>query len=287
MNARVFLALAALLPLLVLLGCQSDSGGIAVEISPGNPAVIVGQSVQFSADVSGTDNHAVRWRVVGTGNSVGATISDAGLFIATTSGRYTVSAISVVDATKSASAAVVVQPQVGIVMAPTTATLAIGETRTFLVGVYGSDNTRYTVSADGGTATAEGESVTYTAPNTTGTYHVTVTSMASTAQKAVAVITVKPKVQFGAGLKTTLSLGETLAVTAQTVGTANTAVTWSLQETDAPAGTLTAPTANTVNFKAPQQAGTYHLIATSVADTSVSTTLTLTVQSGSATINIQ
>ncbi len=287
MNARLFLALAALLSLLVLLGCQADNGGTTVDISPGNPAVTVGQSVQFTANVSGTSNHAVLWRVVSTGLALGATISDTGLFVATTSGRYTVSAVSEADQTKVATTIVTVAPQTAITLSPSTATLSIGDSMSFTVAVTGTTDTRFTSATDGGTLVAiDATTVKYTAPATTGTYHVMVTSKADPTLSAAAVITVKPLVQFGTGLLTTLSIGDTLHVTAQTIGAANSAVTWSMQEADQ-AADLHTPSANAVDFVAPLQAGTYHLIATSVADTSVSATWTITVQAGGASGTIQ
>src|SRR5512137_599158 len=60
----------------------------------------------------------------------------------------------------------------------------------------------------------------------------------------------------------TMAAGETLAFTALVTGTANTQVTWSLQETGG--GTVS----QSGLYTAPATAGTYHVVATSVVSSS-------------------
>ncbi|QDE95503.1 glycosyl hydrolase family 18 protein [Myxococcus xanthus] len=83
------------------------------------------------------------------------------------------------------------QPQVAISVTPTSASLAPGASRTFSATVTGSTNTAVTWSIQqgsaGGTITHSGQ---YTAPRTTGTYHVIATSQADTTKKATATVTV-------------------------------------------------------------------------------------------------
>jgi hypothetical protein len=57
---------------------------VAVSISPGYTALVVGHSLQFSATVGGTTNTAVWWQVDGIigGNSTLGTVSTSGLFTA-------------------------------------------------------------------------------------------------------------------------------------------------------------------------------------------------------------
>ena len=79
----------------------------------------------------------------------------------------------------------------------------------------------------------------------------------------------------------TVTIGDTLPLTANVVGSTNTAVTWSVQEANG--GTITSGGV----YSAPNQPGTFHITATSVADTSRKSTITVTVQAGSASGTIQ
>lgn len=82
-------------------------------------------------------------------------------------------------------------PTVAISVSPTSASLLKGGTRTFSASVTGTTNTAVTWSIQegsaGGTVTSAGL---YTAPQTTGTYHVVATSQADTTKKATATVTV-------------------------------------------------------------------------------------------------
>ena len=79
----------------------------------------------------------------------------------------------------------------------------------------------------------------------------------------------------------TVTLGSQVPLTATVIGTSNSAVTWSVQE--AGGGTVTSAGV----YTAPNQRGTYHVIATSAADTSRTSTATLIVKAGSASATIQ
>ena len=91
---------------------SSATSSVAVSINPASASLQTGGTQQFTATVTGTDNTGVAW-------SAGAgTISSSGLYTApSTTGTYTVTATSVADSTKSASATVTVG-------APTTGVLA-------------------------------------------------------------------------------------------------------------------------------------------------------------------
>src|SRR5207248_1110404 len=76
---------------------------VAVAISPTSASLQAGGTQQFTATVTGTTNTAVTW------SATGGTISSSGLYTApSTAGTYTVTATSVADSTKSASARVTV-----------------------------------------------------------------------------------------------------------------------------------------------------------------------------------
>ncbi len=80
----------------------------------------------------------------------------------------------------------------------------------------------------------------------------------------------------------TLSVGDSVALTAAVTGAAEQTVAWSLREGDA-AGSVTE---NGV-YTAPAAPGTYHVVATSVADPTRSAEVTVVVQAGDATGVIQ
>ncbi len=75
---------------------------VSVSISPASVTLTTGGSQQFTATVTGSANTAVTW------SASGGTISVAGLFTGTVNGSFTVTATSVADSTKSASATVTV-----------------------------------------------------------------------------------------------------------------------------------------------------------------------------------
>ena len=92
---------------------------IVVGVTPANVSATAGVTQQFSASVTGTSKTAVAWTVSGTGCSGTAcgTISSNGLYTAPTavpsSATVTITATSVADPTKSASAAVTIVPPAG------------------------------------------------------------------------------------------------------------------------------------------------------------------------------
>ena len=87
---------------------------VSVTISPTSATVRISKTKQFTATVQNTVNTAVTWRVNGVtgGNSTVGTISTSGLYKAPgavpSPATVTVTAVSVVDSTKSASAAVTI-----------------------------------------------------------------------------------------------------------------------------------------------------------------------------------
>ncbi len=149
----------------------------------------------------------------------------------------------------------------------------------FAAVVTGTANTSVTWGVQeplGGTVTAAGL---YTAPASAGTFHVTATSQADATKQGIATITVSappppPPPVAVAVSPTSGSVDEcrTLQLTATVTGTTNTAVTWNVQE-GATGGTVAA---NGL-YTAPNGPGTYHAVATSVADPTKSAVATLTV----------
>jgi hypothetical protein len=91
-----------------------------VGVTPANADLVVNQTLQFAATVTGTNCVAgdlgVTWSVVGS--PAGATINASGVFSATAAGNYVIRATSTKDATKTNTAAVTV-----IVPAPATVSI--------------------------------------------------------------------------------------------------------------------------------------------------------------------
>src|SRR6185437_8293734 len=124
---------------------------VQVTVAPTNVTLQPGQTQQFTATVSGTSNTAVTW------SATGGTISNAGLFTAgsVTGANFLVTAKSVADPTKSATANVSIQA-VQVTVAPTSVPLQPGQTQQFTATVTGSSNTAVTWSATGGTISNAG-----------------------------------------------------------------------------------------------------------------------------------
>jgi lysophospholipase L1-like esterase len=105
----------------------------------------------------------------------------------------------------------------------------------------------------------------YTAPATTGVFHVVATSRASNSASAQAVVTigqVPPTVGIQvAPAAATVAAGGTVQLNATVTGLTDTAVDWSVAE-GATGGAVDA----TGRYTAPQATGTYHVVATSHAD---------------------
>lgn len=165
---------------------------VAVAISPTTASVVSGGTQTFAATVSGNANTSVTWSV--SEGPTGGAITTGGVYTApATPGTYHVVATSVVDASKSATAAVTVTaaPVVAVTVSPTAPTLLTNGTQTFTATVTGNANTNVTWSVTegptGGAITTDGV---YTAPATSGTYHVVATSVADDTKSATATVTV-------------------------------------------------------------------------------------------------
>ena len=141
---------------------------------------------------------------------------------------------------------------------------------TFQASVTGTVNTSVTwkvTEAGGGSVDASGR---YVAPSGTGTFHVVATSAADPTISASAVVTVTstPSVTVGVSPGTaTVGYSQSVTFAATVTGSSNQAVTWTVQE---PSGCGAVSSAGV--YTAPTSAATCHVIATSQADASKSTT---------------
>lgn len=173
---------------------------VGITISPTSANVAVGTTQGFTASVSGSSNTTVTWSVDGIngGNTATGTVSAAGLYTApSVPGAHTVTATSVADTTKKASATVAV---VSIAIAPSGANVAPNGTQQFTATIEGTNNTAVTWSVDGilngnttvGTISSAGL---YTAPGTTGDHTITVTSVLIPTLSANATVSVQNSTQ--------------------------------------------------------------------------------------------
>jgi fibronectin type 3 domain-containing protein len=96
---------------------STPASSVAVTISPLRAAVTTTQPQTFSANVTGSANTSVTWAVdtIPNGNAAIGTISATGTYTPpSTAGTHTISATSVADVTKSASASIAVTDLTGV-----------------------------------------------------------------------------------------------------------------------------------------------------------------------------
>jgi hypothetical protein len=158
---------------------------------------------------------------------------------------------------------------VAVAVEPPTAAVAMGGQQPFAAIVTGTADTAVTwqiQEAGCGSVTAGGV---YTAPAAAATCHVVATSHADPTRSAASLVTVQagppPVVAVSVTPGSTSAFGcQTASFSATVTGTSNTAVTWSVAE----AGGGTVSTGGV--YTAPAADGTYHVVATSVANPAAS-----------------
>ena len=159
-----------------------------------------------------------------------------------------------------------------VLISPPTANVIQGATQPFTATVNGTSNpaVNWTVQEGaGGSITSMGV---YTAPNKFGNFHVIATSQADSTKSSTAVVTVPPVAISLNQTVVTIDVGNQFTFVANVTGTVDTAVSWSIQE-GAPGGSITSAGI----YTAPAAHGTFHVIATSQADTAQQVTATVTV----------
>jgi Fe-S cluster assembly iron-binding protein IscA len=267
---------------------------VSVTISPLTVELVTGGHQQFAAAVNGTSNSAVSWSVAGSGcaGAVCGTISASGLYTAPSSvpspPQISVTATSVADPTKSATASVTIVPPVSVTISPTTAQLLTGGHQQFTATVTNTTNTAVSWSVAGsgctgatcGTITTSGL---YTSPSTVPSppqVSVTATSVADPTKSATASVTIIPPVSVTVSPATTqLLAGGHQQFTATVTGTSNTAVSWTVAGSGC-AGATCGSISTTGFYTAPSAAPTPNQVtvtATSVADSTKSGHATVTI----------
>jgi hypothetical protein len=260
---------------------------ISVSVSPASINLQAGQSAAFIATVQGTNNELVQWTlnpnlgsiVNGVYTAPSSVVSDA---------QVTVSATSLADSTKTATATVLLsQPitPVSISVAPNSMTLSAGQSVQFTAAVFGSTNTAVNWSLNPNTGSINNGF--YTAPsNLTSqqTITLTATSQADPTRTASAWLILRPIPNPIPPAQTvsislwpwsaSLNAGQSATFTASITGSSNTAVTWSLSPA---VGTIVNGVYTAPATIASSQAVT--VTAASVADPTKTAAATVTVQS--------
>ncbi|HKT87744.1 MAG TPA: hypothetical protein VJQ59_04875 [Candidatus Sulfotelmatobacter sp.] len=259
---------------------SKSSGTITVKLNQTSVTLSAGAQQQFAAVVTGTSNTAVTWSVdsLAGGSSGVGTINGTGLYSAPQdSGTHVVTATSVADTTKNASATVTIAGVVAL--SPATLTINTGATQQFTATVQGQTNPQLAWSVDGvaggnsgvGTITSSGF---YTAPSQAGTHTIVATSTNPSGSASVAVTVFSFTLSPSSG--TLLNPGATQQFTATIQGLTNTGVTWSV---DGVAGgnSTTGAISTTGLYTAPNSVGAHAITATSVANPSSAITSNVTV----------
>ena len=243
---------------------------VRVEISPTSVTLLTGETQQFTATVFHADATEVTW---GTTGEVSLITAD-GLFTAPDDpGVFEITATSVEDPTKSATATVTVN-EVVVTLDPASAiTIAHGEV-TFTATVAGTENQVVTWCVVGdddlctglpeyGTLTSYGMGTTYTAPATHGTYIVRAIPDARPANFQEAIIEVIEPYLVVTPAYTTTITEATQQFTADFVGVEPDTITWSVNAPLENGGVIDAAG----EYTAPVTPGTYVIVASSYGDT--------------------
>ena len=277
--------LLAPLTVALALGCSSPPAephttaaqGVEVTVTPPSTQVAAGGTVGFAATVTGSIDTRVTWSVVETG---GGTVDTTGKYVAPSApGGYHIKAVSVADATATAQAAVTVTapaPAVSVAIAPRAPSVTTGGTLTFTATVSNATDTRVTWSVQGTSCGSITTAGVYTAPTAAKACAVVATSVQDSTRSDTTTVTVNAPAP-AVVVTVTPSPGavdacKTLQLTATVANAANTAATWSIQE-GATGGTVS----TSGLYTAPATGGTYHVVATSVADSTKSAIAAITV----------
>jgi uncharacterized protein (TIGR03437 family) len=172
-------------------------------VTPANASIGEGETLQFTATVTGTTNTAVTWSI----NPQLGGITTDGLYTApvsiTASNRITVTAISVADPGVSRSVTLTLNPSAaaGISISPSSVSLGPGGSQQFTATVTNSDQlgVRWSMTPAVGTLTDTGL---YTAPSVvsgTQTVKITATALADPTRSASATVTLGNILDVGSG----------------------------------------------------------------------------------------
>ncbi|MGB8013781.1 MAG: immunoglobulin domain-containing protein [Terriglobales bacterium] len=200
---RAMLILAAMLALLMLVGCGGGWGDLrpTVAIAQGSSqTVVVGQPVTFTAVTTGTGPFTYQWYLNGKSVS-GATASTYAISETTSAMNgsvYTVTATNAAGTASSQGCTLTVNTPPAITNPPSNQTVYVGQAGSFSVTATGTSPLSYQWYLNG-SAISGATSSSYTTPATTtigdsSSYTVKVTNSAGSATSSAATLTVLPLV---------------------------------------------------------------------------------------------
>ena len=267
--------------LLLISGCGgfvsggTTSSNVTVAITPTSASVLLGNSVAFSATVSGSSNTAVDWTVNGVagGNAQVGSITSSGQYsapqILPAPSSVTVTAIAVADSSATASATVTITSDVAVNISPTSATVPPGGSQIFSANVTSAGKPAQSVtwsvngiaggnSSIGTISSAGADSAIYLAPAAAPnppTVTVTATSVADVSKSASAAVTVACSGTNSISPPTaSVSLGQSQNFTTTLCVATGTAIVWDVNGVaggNGSLGTITSTGANSATYVAP------------------------------------
>lgn len=265
-----------------LAGCQcretpTETAEVTVQLEPKEAIVIAGETASFKATVGGTTDGTVIFTV---DEPNGGVISKEGLYTAaSTLGVFHVRATSATHRDVFALSTVTVVKSgtgISVKISPASANVATSASQQFTAVVTGAESTdvywKVLEGVPGGTITSTGQ---YTAPASTGVFHVVATSVLDATASAMATVTVAAAPAVSVSINpANLTLGalQTQQFSATVLNANDPAVTWNVLE----------PNGGTVTpggfYTAPVSPGVYHLEVHSRAQPDKLATATITVQ---------
>jgi len=218
---------------------------VAVTIAPTTVTLGVNQTQTFTSNVTNASSNVVTWTLSPSIGSFAGTTYTAPASISTAQ-TVNLTATSTVDATKSATAVINLAP-VGVSVQPTSVSLGGGGTVSIAATVIGAPNQSVTWSlSPTGVGSVTGGL--YTAPsivNTAQSVSVIATSNADNTKSATTTVSLMPVAITAGPQSMSLSVNQTLALTATVSWGSTNAVTWSILNggpgSISPAGVYTAP----------------------------------------------
>ena len=251
---------------------------VQLQLTPNSSVLDPGQTLQFGHNYNGPSGSSMVW------SCSGGMISQSGLYTApTTTGSYTVSLYSTAEPSLIRQVAVSVSSPL-VQVTPSTAFLAPGGNQKFQVLTRSGTVAWSVVEPNGGTIAQDG---TYMAPSATGAFTVKAVSSVDPSQYGTARVTVSTSGNGASnsgtgntGATITLSTGN-LSLDAGTyypfqaivAGAPDTSVTWAIQNNP-----VEANIDGQGNFMSSRH-GAYTVVATSVADPTATTSVTIYVVS--------
>ena len=269
---------------------------ISVTLTPASSSILLGNTQSFTPTVTGTSDPAVSWSVNGIagGTPLIGTISVNGTYTAPqilpTPATATVTAQSIADASKQASATITISSDVTISLTPAVTGVELGATQPFRASISSSGHPdisiRWSISGPAcpsacGSLDASGN---YTAPQilpTAATVTLTAQSLADPSKQASATITITSNFSLQLSAPSSVASGgsATIAATLTPVAGSNPATTlsWTLSGpgcSGASCGVLTVIATQALGGGAMSTSATYSAPVTPPSPNTVTITVT-------------